>query len=155
MTPTALQLVAIAGAAKKKALEKAKAELGEGRSFNVDPFVARFGGIVNVGLATPPGTAKQRASLDLLQPLVIAELLRRLKVDPAKLRRILLNIARDIAQGRTIEVSPDLLTTFDDVQQERAESMPMIDVDTPGRAAAVRPDIAVEVLPINDAALID
>lgn len=144
----AAMVVALGGAVKDKALNEAKAALAEGSAHSVD-FTARIRGSVIKGHRTPGSSYSHPASCNMMTPSVVGELLRRLKVDPAKVRRQLRAIGKSIVDGKFDEDHEDsvtILEVFGQVAAETAAKLPERLATSSGRAAPVRSDVQFEVL---------
>lgn len=133
----AADLAAIAGSIKPKALSESKRLLEEGSCHEIDVTV-NFKGTVTKGTNEPD--AELPKSIDLITRLVVAELLSRLEVEPAKLRRLL----RSIKTGGNLKASDArdaIAAEFDRVAGEISDKLPK--EIKKGRAGAVRADVAI------------
>lgn len=141
MTPelaTAKRLCAIAAAVKPKQLTEAKASLPDGSGHDID-IAVRIRGRLTKGIAEPGTSGDSPASVNLMTPAVVGDVLRRLKVTPGALRKAVRAAAKQdnlkLPQGMA---NTELLAVFTRVADEIAETLPPVPWSRPGRAGAVR-----------------
>lgn len=142
------QLVAMGTAVKPKPLTEAKHKLPDQSSHPVD-FTVRIRGIVTKGLGELASNGSAPATVELFTQSHVSEVLRRLKVTPAQLRRALR--ASTAKNGHAVQYSAEpenaaLLAVFQEVAAEVAHTLPAVPWANPGRAAAVRSEVTYEVL---------
>ena len=140
------QLVALAGTVTPKVVKAAKEALPQGCTVNVD-FTAKIRGVVQKGHDEPATTVQVTPTLNLFDRVIMAELLRRLKTDPAMLRRCLRAAGKKYAHGG-IEVGKEqqqFLDIFEQLSEEIANSLPQEPKNTPGKTGAVRPSCTYEI----------
>lgn len=131
----AAAIAAISGAIKDKDQKTAKQTLRDCSTHPIDLSI-RLVGMVTKGASSP--STGGPASVCLINAGVVGEVLRRLKVEPAKLRRMLRSI------GHAPDAHDDaaaLAAEFDRVAGEIADSLPT--VTKPGRAGSVRAELSL------------
>ena len=143
-----VHICAIASAFSAGAVTAAKRSLPDETTHAVD-HTFRFRGHVNKGAGTADIEVETVPSVTLFNAGVVTELLKRLKLEPAKLRRMLRSIADTHGAGETLatnEPNAALLAEFRKVGDEHAATMPKQTSTLKGRAGSVSAKVEVEIV---------
>ncbi len=144
---TAAQRVAIACVIKDTEVSNLKKTLPRGQTIDVD-VTARIKGVVQIGMDTPGSAGKKPQTVNLRNADIISEVLRRLKVTPADLRKQLRAIVRSGHDKPYHQNEPnaELLSVFDNVEQDTSSKLPLVPYTTSGRAASVSVTANVQII---------
>lgn len=146
-----LQQAAIAGALSGSAASAAKKAVPVG-SHAVD-FTVRIAGSVTKKPDTPGGTTTVPADVTLTDANAVGELLHRLKVEPAAIRRALRAMVKNAIKrehrsigGTTFDPHPDLAAVFAEVENEARETLPTQARTSEGRSGSCAATVTVSLV---------
>lgn len=145
---SAVEKIALACVVPSTEVTALKRSMPDGSDRKVD-FTAHISGWIHKGKGKPRMTATKPAVVDPLTLVVVADLLRRLKVSPAQLRRSLAAAVRlhdqDITDHPELD---DLAAVISDAAETHAATLDPIPVTTNAKAGPVDgSDLAVRLIP--------
>ncbi|MEM1213703.1 MAG: hypothetical protein AAGI68_15555 [Planctomycetota bacterium] len=128
---------AIAGVVAPKDVTAAKRGLPQGQTFQVEETIL-IRGVMVKGIDTPEAEGTKPAEVDPFQAHVVAEVLRRLKVTPAQLRRAIRAALKQHDEPGAIKPEGAALRqVIEDEACSLAASMPQVPLSKPSRAGSV------------------